>query len=155
MISVIIFLAALNCFAQIQIGVEYVPSSAIEEPKKEEEKKMKKDVFVDELAKYFNVDAEKLHNLRNKGYGRFELTRLLLISSKTAVEFDEVIKKRANKRIAEIAKDCEIDYSQLYDEARCIKTIIIKNMKQRKLNSEKERTETGEKKSEEQVEEVK
>lgn len=122
----IIFFLTKTISAQVGMGVGIDFSGMGESVQPKEKKKEKpKDAFIQKLAKRFTQDEDKLHKLWYKGYGRLELTKLLLIAEKTTQPLEEIVRLRAKEKIAKIAQKYNLDYKEIIKEAAKIKTEII------------------------------
>jgi len=80
--------------------------------------KKQKDPFVLVLAKKFAVEEHVLSQAVDKGFGRTELIRLILIAQKSGKNLDDVLKERENgARLAKIAQNHNQDNAKIRKEA--------------------------------------
>jgi len=110
-------------YGQVEVGVGLTPGLTSSKEEKTVEKS--RDLFISELAEKFAYEEKDLQRLYRRGYGYTELIKLILISQKSAKPLTEVVKKRdKGKKLRIIAKDYEIDYSTIMEEAKQIREEI-------------------------------
>jgi hypothetical protein len=113
-------ISCINAYTQ-NLGIGYSPSYRSSQGKQEKDKS--KDPFIKNIAVKFNWNPGELYFLREVGYGRVELIKLLLIAAKADVPLNPIIEARAkNMRISRIAKKYNVDYKSVYREAYIIRT---------------------------------
>lgn len=98
-------------------GFEIIPSTEV----KRIEREPIKDGFMEKIAKRFEMNLEELNKLRDNGYGRFELIRMILISTESGKNFEEIVNMRKKMKLKNIAKELKINYKFIYFLARRIK----------------------------------
>ena len=103
---------------RLHAQVELYPFPDLEEiaPKKTEARPA--NPFVQALARKFNVPEKILSEATDKGFGREELIRLILISKKSSKPLEDLIEERQKgARLAKIAKSAGQDNKQIRQEA--------------------------------------
>ena len=102
--------------AEVGVGMELSPSGLVR--KKKEKKPRNPDAFIKTLAGYFNQGEASMAKLHHRGYGRNELIKMLVITTKSGKDFTEIVKLRdKKKKLSEIAETYGLDYTQVLLEA--------------------------------------
>ena len=123
-IALLGFILCASAYTQ-NLGVGYSPYYG--QASRRQEKPRLQDPFIKSIAERFNRDEGELYSLQEKGYGRFELIRLLLIALKAEKPFVQIIETRdKNIKISTIAKKYNLDYAAVYKEACEIKSELEK-----------------------------
>jgi len=91
-------------------------------PKKDEQAPPKPvDPFIQALAKKMEIPEKILFEAAEKGFGRLELIRLILISKKSGKALPELIQEREkNTRFAKIAASTKTDNKAIKEEGETI-----------------------------------
>lgn len=113
--------SGINALAQY-MGVGYSPYDAGMMQKKLENEKLK-DPFIKGIAYKFDMNANDLYRLQERGYGRLELIRILLIARKADIPYGKLLEPRDRSvTLQRIAKKNNIDYKSIYEESYGIKS---------------------------------
>lgn len=112
-----VFLFSASLFAQSELYA--FPEVDFSKPKAEELKPV--DPFIKTLAKKMDVPEQILAEAAQKGMGRMELIRLILISKKSGKPLTDLIQQREKlTRFAKIASQTNVDNGAIKKEARTL-----------------------------------
>lgn len=102
--------------AEVDMGVGFSPWDNY--PYQKRQKTTRPDKFIRSAALYFGISETELVKLWNKGYGRNELIKLVLMSRESKQELPEIVKLREkNMRYVKIAEKYTVDYPKFSSEA--------------------------------------
>lgn len=111
-------------FAQADVGIGVSPWDNTTQPT-DKKKPRPSDPYVKYISKYFNQKDEDLQKLWNRGYGRNELIKLLLITRKAGKELKETVRQRdKDTKLSKISEQYKIDYNQILAEASGVRKEI-------------------------------
>jgi hypothetical protein len=107
------------CPAQTEFGAGLGFEPWDGSPYRKKEKDNKPDRFLLATAEYFQLaDSGELVKLRNRGYGRNELIKLLLLSRDSKQELKDIVKLRDKfTTLAKISEKYQVDYDKMLDNA--------------------------------------
>lgn len=119
LIFLLVFILLFRAPAGSQNDLYSFPEIESSKPKAEEPKPV--DHFIKTLAKKMDVPEQLLAEAAEKGMGRMELIRLILISKKSGKLLPDLIQKREKlARFAKIASEAKVDNAAVKKEARTI-----------------------------------
>lgn len=128
LILVSIFLDASAQDAEVGLGLGLSPWDSVSK-RQDEKKKKQADLFIKILARHFKTDEDELNKLWNRGYGRNELIKLLLISQKSGQELKEIIKQRDKKtRLSKLSEKYNLNYNEILDEQNALRKELDYNV---------------------------
>lgn len=120
----ILFLACMQVSAQSDYGMGTSPFESSPAQKKERMPRPP-DIYVQKIAQYFNVKEEEVARLWNRGYGRNELIKLLLIMQKSRQKLRDLARMRdKHEKLSKIAAKYDLDYDALLGEAIAVRETI-------------------------------
>jgi hypothetical protein len=116
-------LLILSCVSPLAAQVDLYSMPQIEDGQAPPPPKPKPaaDPFVRALSKKTSVPESAIEDAVDKGFGRMELLRLILISKKSGKPLAELLKEREKgTRLAKIAEDCGQDNKAVRKEAAAL-----------------------------------
>ena len=118
----LIFSISIAC-ADIDGSVGLTPWDG--SPYRKKEKSLTPDMFLRVSALHFGMSETELVKLWNRGYGRNELIKLVLLSRESKQELSAIAKVRdKNTKFAKIAEKYNVDYAKLTNDAAALRKDI-------------------------------
>lgn len=116
---VLAFLSVIPAAAETDFGagVGFDPWDGA--PYRKKEKDYRPDRFLMATAEYFNLaDTGELVKLRNRGYGRNEMIKMLAVSRDSKQDLKDIVKLRDKfTTLAKISEKYGVDYEKMLSEA--------------------------------------
>ncbi|OQA92545.1 MAG: hypothetical protein BWY26_00175 [Elusimicrobia bacterium ADurb.Bin231] len=123
----LVLFAVLNCgFADsYENDLNFFGEDVKEEQTNDEKRVIVPEQFSINLAgyaSYWHLDATEIQSMKEKGLGREELIKVILISVKTKKNYEDIIRRRnRGETFDKICKRYKIDYEEIRKEAKAIK----------------------------------
>jgi len=123
-ILILCMLAALEAGADVGVSAGISP---LDDYSLRREKQLVRpaDAFVKALAKHLEQNQDELTGLWNRGYGRNEMIKLILISKRSGVALKDITKQRdKGVKLLQLCEKYSINYADLLGEAKIVRTKV-------------------------------
>lgn len=118
LLFIISFILTVPVSAEFDSGIGASPWDTTAPALKKEKQLKPADNFIKVTAKYLNQSQGELNALWNRGYGRNEIIKLILISRKSSKPLAELIKDRDKKmKLSRLCEKNGINYTEILSEA--------------------------------------